>query len=377
LGAFFCEYGGFEMKLNLKTVLTGSAATVALLAASSANASGYYIGLFGGISTLEDDFDLSTATSSSSTVTSATNKGGTAVSSLAADTAWSLATFDTLQGYSGTSVGTNTGFTGQPGLTNYLNRTNVTYAARLTTFSANNVGFDDGFVLGGAIGWDFGNGWRNELEVAYRKNDIEDSAVTTSFSRAYTHYDYMYYQRTRGLYYYTRQTYVGLNTLTTTGVQVLKTQNSASGTASSVTTGSGINGSVSGDIESWSFMYNIWHDFDFGDSPIHPFIGGGIGFVNAKLTVDMHTDGATTTPYGIFGLGGYSYRGNGEATDWGFAYQLGAGLGYDFGNGMMLSAQYRYFNTGAMDLSLQDQIEVNLESHNFLVGLNIPLGGGM
>jgi len=44
---------------------------------------------------------------------------------------------------------------------------------------------------------------------------------------------------------------------------------------------------------------------------------------------------------------------------------------------MMLSAQYRYFNTGAMDLSRADQIEVNLESHNFLVGLNIPLGGGM
>jgi len=365
------------MKLNLKTVLTGSAATVALMAASSASASGYYIGLFGGISTLEDDFDLSTSTSSATSTTSATVKGTSYISSLGIDTAWSLATFDTLQGYSGTSVGTQTGFTGNIGLTNYLGRTNVTYAARSTSFGANNVGFDDGFVLGGAIGWDFGNGWRNELEVAYRNNDIADSRITTSFSRAYTHYDYMYYQRTRGVYFYTRQTYVGLNTLTTTGIQVLKTQTSASGTTSFVTTGSGVNGSVTGDIESWSFMYNIWHDFDFGDSPIHPFIGGGIGFVNATMSVDMTTAGSLTNPYTIFGTGGYSYRGNGEASDWGFAYQLGAGLGYDFGNGMMLSAQYRYFNTGAMDLSLRDQIEVNLESHNFLVGLNIPLGGGM
>ncbi len=264
----------------------------------------------------------------------------------------------------------------------YYNATNVTYANRSTVFSANHD-FDDGFVVGGSIGWDFGNGWRNELEVAYRQNEVSAGAIGWTSAHGYTHYDNIGYS---GTYLFatgvTFLTYVGLNTLTTTSVQNLTGSSWATGKSAFGSTDAGAaGGSIDGELETWSFMYNIWHDFDFGDSPIHPFIGGGVGFAHARLQYNMTgltaTGIATTT--GIFGTTASisGYRGNGEETDWGFAYQIGAGLGYDFGNGMMLSAQYRYFNTGAMDLSLQDQIEVNLESHNFLVGLNIPLGGGM
>ena len=42
------------------------------------------------------------------------------------------------------------------------------------------------------------------------------------------------------------------------------------------------------DLETWSFMYNIWYDFDFGDSPIRPFVGGGIGFAHASLDFDIN-----------------------------------------------------------------------------------------
>jgi len=384
-GRLFCEYGGFEMKLNLKSVLTGSAATVALVAASSASASGYYIGLFGGISTMEDDFTVATSTAGGSSTSAGTTFAVT-YGVFLTNTLWSNATWDTRPNYNGTTyyknsnkytitaIGSETGLTGESGIGLITTFNSLTVGARSTAFGVTQ-GFDDGFVVGGAIGWDFGNGWRSELEVAYRNHDLEDASVQGSFSRAYTHYDTLksyYYFAT---YQYTAITYVGLNTITRTGYIFANSFTTQSGKSNFGTTGA-VNGSAGGELDTWSFMMNVWYDFDFGDSPIHPFIGGGIGFAHAALDFNMGVTGLPNTLAGLFGTTA-SYRGNGEATDWGFAYQAGAGLGYDLGNGMMLSAQYRYFNTGAMDLSLADQIEVNLESHNFLVGLNIPLGGGM
>jgi len=391
IGRLFCEYGGFEMKLDLKSVLTGSAATIALVAASSANASGYYIGLFGGISSMEDSFTVTTATSSTSTTSSTSGGGLNFLGFVGATTASSLSisgtkgpTWDTAQNplvdTAGT-IGTTTGATGLYGIGFSTLRYSVTNAARSTTFGASSVGFDDGWIVGAAIGWDFGNGWRSELEAAYRSHDVDSSAINGSFSRAYTGYAFGYNSVLYMTYTYTRLTYVGVNTVTKTGTFTYTnafSSSSTTGSFSTGTSGAGRNGNVDGDLETWSFMFNVWYDFDFGDSPIKPFVGAGIGFAHASLDFDMTTAGSLpTSGYGFFGSGGYGYRGNGESTDWGFAYQLGAGLGYDLGNGMTLSAQYRYFNTGAMDLSLADQIEVNLESHNILVGLNVPLGGGM
>lgn len=359
------------------------------MAASSANASGYYIGLFGGISSLEDDWSVSTSTAGAAGTTSKTGKvvwySGTVGSVFAgANGLTTKPTWDSKQNPlydTGTSKGTNAGATGMGGFGFSTKRTNVTVARRVTTLESSG-GFDDGWVVGASLGWDFGNGFRNELEVAYRNHDLESSVIDTTFSRVYTGYTYGLKTVLFLTYKYSVLTYVGLNTISKTGTFTyanLRGKNKTSGAFSAGTKGSGAYGNVQGDLETWSFMYNVWYDFDFGDSPIRPFIGGGIGFAHASLEFDMTTDGGLPTKagYGFFGTGGYAYRGNGEATDWGFAYQLGAGLGYDLGNGMMLSAQYRYFNTGAMDLSLADQIEVNLESHNFLVGLNVPLGGGM
>lgn len=317
------------MKLNLKTALTGGAAVAALMTASSANA-GYYVGLFGGLSTMEDDFVVTTTTGDYS-ITGTFNISKT-------NGSWSITGFDYGYVFSGSTR---------------LGSASTTVASRNS--------FDDGWVVGGAIGWDFMNGWRSELEAAYRSHDLDSQAGALS-------YRYFYSRTTSGSsrFFGTSGTYAG-GTFTS----------NANYTTISDTVGAS---AAEGDLETWSFMFNVWYDFNFGDSPIHPFIGGGIGFANASLDYDFSgaVTGLSTGGYGVLGTTQpFSYRGNGEATDWGFAYQLGAGLGYDFGNGMMLSAQYRYFNTGAMDLSLRDQAEVNLESHNFLVGLNIPLGNGM
>jgi opacity protein-like surface antigen len=315
------------MKLNLKTALTGSAATIALLAASSANASGYYLGVFGGWSTMEDSFNVGFSTSG----------------------------FDA----TATFTQTDTGYTGTGSTSHFFSTAftlKYTAASRTSAITTNNS-FDDGWVVGAALGWDFGNGWRTELEAAYRSHDL-NSTGSLAGTRYYS-------------YYFTRFYSYTANHLTGTG-----TTTSTLGFTTWTNTVTANNFGAKGDLETWSFMFNLWHDFDFGDSPLHPFVGGGIGFAHATLSYDITQNVPLGTNPALFGTQ-VSYRGNGEATDWGFAYQVGAGLGYDLGNGMTLSAQYRYFNTGAMDLSLADQIEVNLESHNFLIGVNIPLGGGM
>jgi opacity protein-like surface antigen len=286
---------------------------------------------------------------------------------------WNTVTWDT------SPTGTAATGTGGPGVTGqYYGKVLWTYDAGTnyqfsTAMGIRNQGFDDGFVVGGAIGWNFGNGWRTELEVAYRKNDLSDGRATGGFSRDYYHWDGGTNLYTYATYSYHVKTYVGLNTVTRTGTIPMFSITGKTGTAKSHTSGT-FSGTTSGQLETWSFMFNLWHDFNFGDSPLHPFVGAGIGFAEANLNFKMVGTGIAN-PYGIGGTT-LSYAGNGEASDWGFAYQVGAGLGYDLGNGMMLSAQYRYFNTGEMDLSLADQISVNLESHNFLVGLNVPLGGG-
>ena len=53
--------------------------------------------------------------------------------------------------------------------------------------------------------------------------------------------------------------------------------------------------------------------------------------------------------------------------------QFGAGLAYEFPNGMRLSAQYRYFATSEADFGPGG--EVKIESNDFLLGFTVPLGG--
>ena len=108
-------------------------------------------------------------------------------------------------------------------------------------------------------------------------------------------------------------------------------------------------------------MANLWYDFDLGNN-FFTTIGGGLGAANLNLEYNA----AMPTYFGGTAL--YSLDDSG----WGFAYQLGAGLGYDLGGGMTLSAQYRYFATTDIDVG---QTDLAVQSHNVIVGLNIPLGG--
>lgn len=190
---------------------------------------------------------------------------------------------------------------------------------------------------------------------------------------------------------------------------------------------------VEGELASFSFMVNLWYDLPLGDSGIVPFVGGGVGVANLTLDYRVRTPSDivfasgryrefyvvtktgtsktymknTTTRYKVAPT---TAPPSTTKTDWGtvksyntvtntntlnyrtprtfattrsfgtafkddvavFAYQFGAGLGYEFDNGLRLTAQYRYFATGEADFGRAG--EVSVESSDVLLGVSFPLG---
>ncbi len=364
--------------MKLKSVLTGSAAAATLMAASAANASGYYVSVFGGLSTMDDEFNVHSTTAYKTLQTSAFTSE-----------AFSLIGSGSF--YGGPTLGTDT---------NAYNREFVASYQFDTVYGTNDWtdGFENGYVVGGSLGWDFGTGWRSELELAFRANDVDGGAHESGFIHQ-NHFTRNYTgtitvavfpttvgwtasqstTKTTSKSYSATNTTVVVPTLTNTNTNTHTNLNIGKGatsvisvTSTNTTTVSStvrhtdldVNIATSGDITTWSYMANVWYDFDLGNSRIHPFIGGGIGLAQVDLeykALAYTMDGAA-----------YTYAGGDD--DWGFAYQLGAGLGYEFDNGMTLTAQYRYFATGEVQAGLRDQPSFNVESQNFLIGLQIPIG---
>jgi len=339
--------------MSLKSSLALGAATCALLAANTASA-GTYISIFGGWSNPDTELNVAGA-SVSSTVKTTVHKP--------TFTATGYGTFSfftptyTQQAFFASYYG------GYLGKAYYNTRQTISYMQSLAGFRDD---ADSGFVVGGAFGFDFGDGWRAELEAAYRSYDI-----------GRTH-------RLSGMRYRHTASHLTLNLLgfgTGTGGPTTSTGSGPGGTTATTATytinnpfvlygyrsnntgPSTISGTATtdGDITAFSLMANVWYDYQLGDGPVSLILGGGLGA--AKLDFDysarISVSSITTST-------------RGTADDWVFAWQAGAGLGFDLGNGMMLSAQYRYFSTGDVDLGGGQEASVN--AHEALVGLNIPLG---
>ncbi|MEO1242933.1 MAG: OmpA family protein [Pseudomonadota bacterium] len=145
--------------------------------------------------------------------------------------------------------------------------------------------YDSGIGVYTAIGYDWGNNLRTEFEFAYRNNDMRhispDGAGFSGWSE----------------------------------------------------------GSISGDIDSRSIMFNILYDLDYvgGDSGFTPYIGGGFGFAN----IDPDINGSTA-----FGAPGpnpmtIAYGGSKSL----FAYQGILGVAVDLAEQLALDVSYRYFAT--------------------------------
>jgi len=336
--------------MKLKTILIGSAAASAMAFAAPAGAE-TYLSVFGGWNSLDGD-DLGFGPFSYTGLFSSDTDATTIyfVGAIFGTSSWT--------GYfSVTSSGTLK-------TTRYTNAYGSTYAAG---FSEDE--FDSGFVVGGAFGFDFANGLRSEIEIAWRKNDMgEDHAITgTQNQRSYA-------KRTDSWVGYIKRFTTGGSFVSggsyTTGNPFIAVSTSHT----SASTPLAVTATASGDVSSFALMANVWYDFDLGESsPIIPFVGVGLGAVN--LSVDYSGAAALPPNAGsVIGASGTIQNTIAFATDteeWTWGWQVGAGLAYEFGDGMRLSAQYRYFSTGDITVAGQD---FGVNSQEGLIGLHIPFG---
>ncbi len=365
--------------MNLRTTLATSAAAAALMAGSAgAQAGDYYVSLFGGLSTFDDEIPFMQSTYNPG-ITIARHP---VLNPTQTDGRFTIVPYTNL--YFTLYVGSNSSIlvTQDRHIGYYsvrADRSDSTMIHQQSYFQWEDD-FDTGFVVGAAFGAEIADGWRSELELAYRQADVSgggafhrriNGAITQNvYFPTATAYPHVFFRITGSA---TPTPY------TTGGLPVSYSSKVGTLTAPPQTGVGPINGptivlpnagttvgnfSSSGDAQVWSLMANLWYDFDFmGLNPegFHTFVGGGLGV--AQLSLDYEASGGTY----FGGTIGYAL----DDSAMGFAYQLGGGIGMELGGGMMLSAQYRWFGTSDVDLGNTD---MRVESHNAIIGLQIPLG---
>ena len=359
--------------MSNRTVLLSSAAVIAMTSSAWAAQGDVYLSLFGGYSTLADvDLALSYTRTASSTVDAFTRRSFKAYQ-------FTTISLTTASGYTPTKVADAIVFVGT-----YKG----TYAFNNTRQFSGDVG-SDGWVIGAAMGVELLGGLRGEAEMAFRRFDLNEGA-TLDVSN-------LYRRRLRDDAYYSYQIGFNLGTHTDTFTGTKKTGTLLATVHKLDFTGThyvaNAPATVDGELTSFSFMANLWYDFPLGDTGLKPFIGAGIGIANLTLNYDFRAN--TAIPQ-------YRYNNIGTITNTTisgttkitstlttattlvtpmtnfkddeavFAYQFGAGLGYEFENGVMLSAQYRYFATTEGDFG---DVSDNVESSDIIFSISLPFGG--
>ena len=114
-----------------------------------------------------------------------------------------------------------------------------------------------------------------------------------------------------------------------------------------------------GDVTSWGGMANVYYDFD-GVGPVKdggklvPYVMGGLGWAN--VDADVSAVGVQLT----------------DDDDSVFAYQLGAGVGYDVAERVTLDLGYRYYATDDLDLTFSpdgSDFESDYDNHSVMASV--------
>ena len=117
-----------------------------------------------------------------------------------------------------------------------------------------------------------------------------------------------------------------------------------------------------GSLGALSMLFNGFFNLR-NDSPVTPYLGGGIGFATLHLS---DTDGIQSTTGTKFRL----YNGDSDTV---LAYQLGAGMAISLSRLLSVDLGYRYFATDVARFETGGNKETSLkyQSHNGTVGLRV------
>lgn len=104
-------------------------------------------------------------------------------------------------------------------------------------------------------------------------------------------------------------------------------------------------GLAKAEVESQSLMFNTYYDIDT-NSKFTPYVGAGVGYAKIKGKLSA------------FGM-------SDDMSDTNFAWQVGAGVGYELTENVTMDAGYRYADYG--DFSEYDS-KLDVSAHEFYVG---------
>jgi opacity protein-like surface antigen len=121
---------------------------------------------------------------------------------------------------------------------------------------------------------------------------------------------------------------------------------------------------VDGDANALFVLADLWLELPI-DEATRPYVGGGVGM--GRLDLELEGTAAAAT-VGII-----------DDSDWGFAFQLGAGVALDITHNLTVDVGYRFKRINNAELELDTDVTNNLEaddkvdytSHNVLLGLRI------
>jgi OmpA-OmpF porin, OOP family len=132
------------------------------------------------------------------------------------------------------------------------------------------------------------------------------------------------------------------------------------GTIGTITGGPAGRAGGKGSVDAWTGMLVGYYDFDTG-SALRPYVGAGVGFASVSAN-DVRNTLAVT--------------GRVDDEDTGFAYQLGAGVAYEFSPNTELTVGYRYLASNGLEMqsSTGAGFKFDYQSHAVLVGLRYTFG---
>ena len=235
-------------------------------------------------------------------------------------------------------------YVGIGGSLSILNDSAVTAPAREPFKSLNaNATTKNGFAVRGMAGYAFPSGFRVEAEIDYRKHNTDKMDVNSAGGVALSAF----------------AQHPGFNPMGLPARELLDAYRALPETTKELfEDGAEDTHIVNGAFSMLAFMANVDYDFDTGSRWV-PYVGGGLGLAIISLDAESAE--------------GESFV---DDRDTVFAYQVGAGIGYEFplpeGRSVTVSLDWRYFGTQAPSFTGEltgNEFETEISGHDIGIGL--------